>query len=105
MEERSILERVWIFIVVPLIGALAQLARMLTGSRPFTIVQLIGAMLGSAIAAFSFGAIILDRGSSELIALALAGPVGWLGGSFLGSLALQIERRLGNGDNSPKRPG
>lgn len=85
-----------VVLIAAVIGALAHLARALTGARDtWTWLQLAGGVLGSAIASFSAGALMLDRGTSELFVIGLAGPVGWLGGSFLATVAALIEAKLG----------
>lgn len=68
------------------IAAVSWLARALTDTRPKGIDRYLGGMLGAAIAAFSFGALVGETLRPTYI-LGLCGVVGWAGGEFLGVLA------------------
>lgn len=74
--------------IAAFIGALTWLAKVWSenGSRAHAR-KLVGGMLGSAVAAFTVGAMLVaSRNVSVWLVLAIAGPTGWGGGELLGWL-------------------
>lgn len=90
------------------IASLAWLGRTLSTTKKgeaFVLPQLLGGMLGAAIASFCFGAAAIEWwGVSPLIAIAISGPVGWGGGDLMAGVAQAIAKRVshtvGGGDDA-----
>ena len=98
MEETNTLaQRLYFLAWATALSSLAYLARVLSSEkRPLKPLQVFGGILGSAIAAFSFCAIAIEFFDiSNLLILALAGPVGWVGGDALAAIAGSVGKRYG----------
>jgi hypothetical protein len=75
------------------IAILSGLAKYITEHPVIKPIQLAGGLLGSALASFSFAALMIELFDiSNLLVLAMAGPVGWLGGDILAALGKRYMR-------------
>jgi hypothetical protein len=103
-------ERIVFLLWASLIAMLSQLAKQLSDPERIRFVPLLGGLLGSALASFSFAALMVELLSvSNLLVLAMAGPIGWLGGDILASLGKKYLRdadvdQVVERKRRPKRP-
>ena len=89
-------ERVLFLAWAAVLAAASGLARRLADRAPASPVTLFGGLLGSAIAAFSFAAFMIEVFDvSNLLVLAMAGPIGWIGGDILEQLGRKYAKQAG----------
>jgi hypothetical protein len=78
------------------LAALSAGARYLMENRGFEPLPFLGGLMGSALAAFSFAGLMIEAFNvSNLLVLAMAGPIGWVGGDVLAALGRKILREAG----------
>jgi hypothetical protein len=92
-EDTDIVSRMAFLLWASLVAMLSGLARYLTEHDQVRALPLLGGLLGSALASFSFAALMIELFNvSNLLVLAMAGPVGWLGGDILAALGRKYMR-------------
>ena len=91
MDSAETIGRVWFLLWGAVLAAASGLARYLTEKRPMNVSAMVGGILGSGIAAFSFTAFMIESFNvSNLLILAMAGPIGWLGGDVLAAIGKKL---------------
>jgi chromate transport protein ChrA len=96
--ELSLMDRLVFLLWAVLIAMLASLARQLTEHQSIKFLPLMGGILGSGLASFSFAALMIEIFQvSNLLVLAMAGPIGWLGGDILASLGRRYLQQIDRG--------
>ena len=91
MDSVDTIGRIWFLLWGALLASASGLARYLTERRPMNAPAMVGGILGSGIAAFSFAAFMIESFNvSNLLILAMAGPIGWLGGDVLAALGKKL---------------
>jgi surfactin synthase thioesterase subunit len=88
-DEPELTGRVVFLLWASLLAMLSGLARQLSQKeKKHEALPLIGGLMGSAVAAFSFAALMIELFNvSNLLVLGMAGPIGWVGGDILAGLA------------------
>ncbi len=95
-------ERLLFLIWAAALAAASGLARRLNEERKLRFLPMLGGVMGSALAAFSFAAFMIEVFDvSNLIVLAMAGPVGWIGGDILEQLGRKYAQQAGLGTKDP----
>lgn len=96
MDDDALTRRIITALWASLIGTLAWLARVLSAADDLPpLRRLIGGLLGAAIATFSTGTLAIEYLNADpFLIVGFAGPIGWLGGDALNSLALFMLSRF-----------
>lgn len=95
-------DRLLFLIWTAVLAAASGLARRLNEDKAIRLLPMLGGVMGSALAAFSFAAFMIEVFDvSNLIVLAMAGPVGWIGGDILEQLGKKYAQQAGLGETGP----
>ncbi len=88
--------RIVILVYGATIGVFAAAARSLMSPVKTGLMAFIGGLIGSAVAAFSFGGLmVVVFEVDNLLVLSMAGPIGWIGGDVLASIGRHYLREAG----------
>jgi hypothetical protein len=94
-QEVNMLERLLFLGLGAVLATLSGLAKYLTEHEQIRRLPLMGGLLGSGLASFSFAALMIEMFQiSNLLVLAIAGPIGWLGGDIMASLGRRYLRQI-----------